>query len=154
VTRTGLVKLLDFGLAKLKDESRPQAGITVSNVVMGTPEYLAPEQAKNASAADIRADVYGLGCTLYQLLTGKLPFTGATAIQILRQPLEEPAPAIAAIRPDVPPQLAALVERMMAKDPADRPQTPRDVAAALAPFVKVPTAAPAPTVAEVPTVVE
>jgi serine/threonine protein kinase/cyclophilin family peptidyl-prolyl cis-trans isomerase len=136
LTPKGVVKVLDFGLAKLASEqARPGGGLTQDNVVMGTPEFMAPEQAVNSKAADIRADIYALGATLYCLLTGRPPFTGDPLAVIVAHSTDAPLP-IESLRPDVPAPLAALVSRMLAKDPAQRPQTPKEVANALAPFTK------------------
>ncbi len=136
LSEKGVVKILDFGLAKLASERASRPGLTGQGMVMGTPEYMAPEQARDTAAADVRADIYALGCTLFHLLTGRPPFRGATAIDVLTKHLMDPPPAVTELRPDVPAELAALVSRMLAKEPAERPQTPREVAEALAPFTK------------------
>jgi len=123
------VKILDFGLARLADDATDP-----SAPVLGTPDYIAPEQARSPGGADIRADVYGLGGTLFFLLTGRPPFAGETALQKLLAHQECPPPRVTDHRPDVPAELAALLERMLAKDPARRPATPLDVARELARF--------------------
>ncbi len=130
----GTVKILDFGLAALTAESG--GGLTEANVVMGTPEYMAPEQAEDSHKADIRADLYSLGCTLYYLLTGKPPYPAPTPLLKVLAHRDRPVPSLRRARPDVPPELAAVVERLLAKKPEDRYQTPRDVAAALQPFTR------------------
>jgi len=130
----GLVKLLDFGLAALTAERG--RGLTDTNVLMGTPDYMAPEQAEDPRTADIRADVYSLGCTLYHLLTGSVPYPAPTPLLKILAHREQPLPSLRQARPDVPPELAAVVARMMAKKPEDRYQTPGDVAAALEPFAQ------------------
>jgi serine/threonine protein kinase len=136
LTPQGVVKILDFGLAKLASErSRPGGGLTMDNALMGTPEYMAPEQASSSKTADIRADIYALGCTLYCLLTGRPPFAGDLLEVILGHSQTVPPP-VESLRPDVPPELASFVARLLAKKPEDRPQTPREVAEALAPFAK------------------
>jgi dipeptidyl aminopeptidase/acylaminoacyl peptidase len=132
----GVVKVLDFGLAVLTAERG--SGLTDENVVMGTPEYMAPEQAENPRAADIRADVYSLGCTLYYLLTGSVPYPASTPLLKILAHREQPLPTIA--RPDMPPELSGVLARMLAKEPQDRYQTPAEVAAALEAFTE-----PAPT---------
>jgi serine/threonine protein kinase len=132
----GTVKLLDFGLAALtaeRDDERA-SGLTEDNVVMGTPDYMAPEQAEDPRSADIRADVYSLGCTLYHLLTGNVPYPAATSMQKIVAHRERPLPQVRRLRPEVAPALAAVLARMLARQPRDRYQTPLAVADALAPF--------------------
>jgi serine/threonine protein kinase len=136
LTAKGVVKILDFGLARLARERDREGGLTQENATMGTPDYMAPEQAMDAHQADIRADVYSLGCTLYCLLCGQPPFPEGTAMnKILAHMRQEPRP-VRELRPDVPAGLTEVVARMMAKDPAKRPQTPAEVALALQPFGK------------------
>jgi formylglycine-generating enzyme required for sulfatase activity len=132
----GIVKLLDFGLARFVSETPQANALTRENAVMGTPVYMAPEQACDAHAAGIRADIYSLGCTTYFLLTGDPPFAGATAIEYLAKHLtQEPTP-IETLRPEVPTEVAAIVRKMMAKKPEERYQTPAEVAQALEPFAE------------------
>jgi WD40 repeat protein len=133
-TPEGLVKILDFGLAKFVTEFAPAGGLTEVGDVMGTPDYLAPEQARDAHSADIRADLYSLGCTLYHLLAGEVPFPGKTGLQKVTAHLERTARPLTELRPEVPAGLADVVARLMAKDPAQRPATPAEAARALAPF--------------------
>jgi hypothetical protein len=146
LTPKGVVKVLDFGLAKLASESaRPGGGLTQDHMVMGTPEYMAPEQALNSKTADVRADIYALGCTLYCLLTGRPPFAGESLAIIVAHSTDAPPP-VESLRPDTPPELAALVARCLAKKPADRPQTPKELAEALVPFSRAASkSAPSPT---------
>src|SRR5205807_6776582 len=108
--------------------------LTQIGTVMGTPDYIAPEQAQDAHQADIRADIYSLGCTLYDLLAGHAPFPEGTAVAKVMAHVERMPKPLTAIRKDVPPALARVVERLMAKDPAKRYRTPAEVADALAPF--------------------
>jgi serine/threonine protein kinase len=135
----GVVKVSDFGLARLGegDGDADEVGgtiVTKQNTVMGTPDYLSPEQARDLHLADIRSDLYSLGGTLYFLLTGEVPFPGGTPLQkLLRHSTEETVP-VERLRPDVPPAVAAIVRRLMAKKPAARFQVPAEVASALAPF--------------------
>jgi serine/threonine protein kinase len=136
LTPKGQVKILDFGLARVARERVQGTGLTQEGAVMGTPDYLAPEQAMDARTADIRADIYSLGCTLYYLLTGRPPFRGETPMQVILAHMEKEAPPLTEVRPEVPPELSAVVARMMAKDPAQRYQKPVEVAQALAPFCK------------------
>jgi anti-sigma factor RsiW len=142
VTPKGQIKILDFGLARLAAEKKVGPGLTAEDAVMGTPEYLAPEQALDARQADVRADIYSLGCTLYCLLAGQPPFPDGTAMQKIMAHLEKQVRPLPEVRPDVPADLWAVVERMLAKDPAARYQKPVEVAQALVPFIK-PGAKPA-----------
>jgi serine/threonine protein kinase len=129
------VKILDFGLAKVTSENAMQADLTAAGQMMGTPLYMAPEQALDAAAADIRADIYSLGCTLFFLLTGKPPFSGG-ALEVLRKHREEEPPRPQELRPEMPDALVGVVSKMMAKNPALRYQTPAEVAKALAPHLR------------------
>jgi serine/threonine protein kinase len=132
-----VVKILDLGLARLSQSSgKPQIGreLTADGVLIGTPDYLAPEQAKNPRTVDIRADIYSLGCTLYFLLTGKPPFPEGTLMQKLYKHQTEPPPSGEHLRPGLPPALVAIFQKMMAKKADDRYQTPVEVAQALEPF--------------------
>ncbi len=137
--RTLTVKVLDFGLARGGSAGEP---LTQEGDLLGTPEYLAPEQAGRATQVDIRADLYGLGCTLFFLLTGKPPYPRkgtalADLLAVLKDHEEAPVPSLRARRPDIPPALAALIEtKLLAKKPADRLPTPRHLVAALRPFVR------------------
>jgi tRNA A-37 threonylcarbamoyl transferase component Bud32 len=147
LTPKGQVKILDFGLAKLVSENRPQSALTALNAYMGTPDYSAPEQATDAPTADIRADIYSLGCTLYCLLAGTPPFKEETAVQTILAHLEKEATPLPGLRPDVPAALWQVVARMLAKAPAQRYQTPAEAAQALAPFCKGGSKTPPPAVA-------
>ena len=110
---------------------------------MGTPDYIAPEQARDSHTADIRADLYSLGCTLYFLLTGRAPFPGGSLTEkLLKHQMDEPRP-VEELRPETPPAVAAVVRKLMAKRPGDRYQTPAEAAAALASVLLAPTDAPA-----------
>jgi serine/threonine protein kinase len=135
-TRQGVVKLADFGLARMPGDG---PGSQASLTVVGTPDYAAPEQARDPAQAGPRSDIYSLGCTLYFLLTGQPPFPGGTALQKLLAHQDRDAPPVRELRPEVPPATAALLKRMLAKDPAGRPATAQEVALALAPN---PTAEP------------
>jgi serine/threonine protein kinase len=133
-----MVKVLDFGLAKVKRENENDSALTGTGMMLGTPDYMAPEQTMDAARADIRADIYSLGCTLYHLLTGKPPFKADSLYQIMYAHQNKQAEPVGTSRPDVPAELANVVAKMMAKDPAQRYQTPADVAKALVPFIKQP----------------
>jgi serine/threonine protein kinase len=135
---SGIVKISDFGLARLSDPTAPTTGeggtlVSEDETVLGTPDFMAPEQARNIHQADIRSDLYSLGCTFYYLLTGQPPFPGGGAMdKIVRHALEEPTP-LEQLRPDVPPAVAAILRGLLAKNPAERFQTPGEVVRALAP---------------------
>jgi WD40 repeat protein/serine/threonine protein kinase len=145
-----LIKLLDLGLARLyeadtsEDSSTRLTGfpaqsderLTQTGDLMGTPDYIAPEQITDFHRADIRADIYSLGCTFYHLLAGHPPFPGSTTLQkIVCHQGVAPTP-LDALRPDVLPDLAAIVSNMMAKRPGERYQTPAEVAQELADFLQ------------------
>jgi serine/threonine protein kinase len=129
-----LVMVLDLGLAKVTKEAGG-TDITGGGAMMGTPTYMAPEQWRDAAAVDIRADIYSLGCTLYSLLTGGPPFRGNQFELMLAHTSAVPV-ALHLARPEVPAELSAAVAKMLAKEPADRFQTPAEVAAAVRPFVR------------------
>jgi formylglycine-generating enzyme required for sulfatase activity/serine/threonine protein kinase len=131
-----VIKVLDFGLAKLRSEGPTDGTLTHEGQMLGTPDFIAPEQIRNARDADIRADIYSLGCTLYYLLTGAPPFKGTSLYDILQAHFSANAQPLNLARPDVPVELAALVGKMMAKEPERRFQEPKQVARALAPFFK------------------
>jgi serine/threonine protein kinase len=131
----GTVKLLDLGLARVEDPAPgdPFGGmvLTQAGFMLGTVDYMAPEQVQRPHEADTRADIYGLGCTLYHMLTGQPPFPGGEMIDKLnRHQTKEPTP-VEELRPEVPPALGAVVRKMMAKKPEGRYQTPATLADAL-----------------------
>jgi serine/threonine-protein kinase len=133
----GQVKVLDMGLARLTDggdEERPQneyTPLTRAGALLGTPDFISPEQARDARNVDIRADIYSLGCTLYYCLTGKPPFPGGTDVQkLIRHQTEKPYP-IEELRPGLPQEVHNVLNRMMEKRPEDRYPTPRHLAEAL-----------------------
>jgi eukaryotic-like serine/threonine-protein kinase len=134
-TKDGEVKILDFGLARFASERTGKDALTHTGMAMGTPDYIAPEQANDARTADVRADIYSLGCTLYFLLTGRVPFPDGTTLQKFIAHLEQTPRSVREARPDVPQELEAVLARMMAKKPADRYQQPLDAANALTPFL-------------------
>jgi len=130
-----LVKILDLGLARLSSEEQAEeAGLTRPGQLVGTPNYVAPELVVNPDHVDIRADIYSLGCTLFRLITGKLPIVGETAMEKLVNRVKSDAPSILEFRADVPPDLATVIARMLARVPATRYQKPQMVADALYPF--------------------
>jgi PAS domain S-box-containing protein len=128
-----VVKILDMGLALFTQtpESSTAACLGQERVVMGTPNYMAPEQALEPQTVDIRADLYSLGCTFYFLLTGQVPFPEGPLVKKLRKHRQEEPPSVESIRPDVPSGVLAIVRRLMAKRAEDRYQTPAEVVAVL-----------------------
>jgi hypothetical protein len=131
-----IVKVLDFGLARATREQKVDGGLTHEGQALGTPDFIAPEQILDAPSADIRADIYSLGGTLYYLLTGRPPFRANSLYDLYQAHISRDADPLNFVRPEVPAELAALVAKMMAKDPARRFQTPAEVAQALTPFFK------------------
>jgi serine/threonine protein kinase len=136
-----VIKILDFGLAKTTREEKGDSGLTSEGQALGTPDFIAPEQILDAPSADIRADIYSLGGTLHYLLAGLPPFQAPSLYDIYQAHISRDANPLNLVRPEVPAELAALVAKMMAKDPARRFQTPGEVAQALVPFFKKGTAA-------------
>jgi serine/threonine protein kinase len=131
----GTVKVLDLGLVRICD-AKAAAGVadrelTNCDQPVGTADYMSPEQALDPRQADARSDIYSLGCTLYYLLTGRAPFGGNTWAQKILEHRDRPIPSLRESREDVPEQLDALFRRMLAKRPAERPQTMHEVIAAL-----------------------
>jgi serine/threonine protein kinase len=133
----GIVRILDLGLARFLQDQLGNSQVTKEGVGVGTPDYMAPEQFRDALHADAPTDIYGLGCTLYQLISGTVPFPGSSFSEKadahakkLPIPLEERCP-------EMPAGLEFVVSKMMAKHPADRFQTAAEVAEALAPYIAV-----------------
>ncbi|PQO25244.1 hypothetical protein C5Y96_25410 [Blastopirellula marina] len=136
-TSRGTIKILDFGLARFatqSEQSPDDPGLTADFTALGTPDYMAPEQARDSKRADIRADLYSLGCTLYFLLAGHAPFPEGTAFEKVLGHCERQPRPLSDIRDDIPPQVIAIVEKLMAKSPDDRYQTPAEVVEALKPY--------------------
>ncbi len=134
-----LIKILDFGLARYVWElDKPLAQAEKDGRTMGTPDYMAPEQARQNGLVDIRSDIFSLGCTLFRLLTGRFPFPGKTSKEKLlaRQHVDAPPPS--AFVPSIPPEVDRICRRMLAREPRDRYQSPIDVARDLAPFSAAP----------------
>jgi serine/threonine protein kinase len=131
--KEGTVKILDMGLARLGCESDcvPQAELTSTGTVMGTVDYMAPEQAVDSKTADARADIYALGCSLFYLLIGKSTYEGDSLMNRMLAHREKPIPSLRAIRSEVPEQLDSIFKRMVAKNVEDRFQTMSDVIADL-----------------------
>ncbi len=121
------VKILDFGLARTAAEGHQ---LTQSGAILGTPAYMAPEQAED-QPVDARSDLFSLGCVLYRMCTGELPFKGNSTMAILRSLAVATPPSPHSLHPEIPVELSDLVLRLLAKDPRDRPQSAQEVASAL-----------------------
>ncbi len=137
INRQGDVKLLDLGLARLLSDEEENREATATGQALGTADYASPEQINDARAVDIRADIYGLGCTLFKLLVGRAPFEDAdhpTAYAKMTAHVSQSPPPIRSLLPQVPAPLAKLIQRMLAKSPDDRPASPKEVASVLAPY--------------------
>jgi serine/threonine protein kinase len=148
VDRSGTVKILDMGLARFFNDEEDILTKKYDENVLGTADYLAPEQAVDSHEADTRADIYSLGGTFYYLLTGRTPFEeGTVAQKLIWHQTRQPKP-VSTFRSDVPPALLAIIDKMMAKRPEDRYQHPRELSQALASYGERPMAPP--TVAEMP----
>jgi serine/threonine protein kinase len=126
VTPGGTIKIMDFGIARAES----MAGLTQTGMFMGTPRYVSPESAQGLRA-DIRSDLYALGLVTYEMLVGGAPFVGDNPWTVLRQQMESDPPPIHQVRSDVPPWLEATIFRAIAKDPAQRFQTPAEMLSAL-----------------------
>lgn len=121
-------RLLDFGIARVEQAANDA---TRTGTVLGTPAYMAPEQARSERTLDARADLFSLGCVLYECLTGRAPFVAGSAMAVLIKVLLEEPPSLADLREDIPAPLARLVGQLLAKDPADRPRNAEEAGAAL-----------------------
>src|SRR3954463_10835595 len=131
IAHDGLAKLVDMGLARLEYLGQHERDETATGVTLGTFDYISPEQARNPRDADIRSDIYSLGCTLFFMLTSRAPFPDGNVLQKLLAHQSEPAPDVRELRPDVPEMFASVIATMLAKQPEERFQTPLDLAAAL-----------------------
>jgi WD40 repeat protein/serine/threonine protein kinase len=132
VRKKSLIKVLDMGLARFEaDEDSRTSQLTREGAVMGTPDYIAPEQAVDSHAVDIRADLYSLGCVFFYLLSGQVPFPGGTVMEKLIKHQSVPAPLVNTVRPDAPEDVVRIISRLMAKNPEERLQTPGELASIL-----------------------
>src|SRR5262245_37127178 len=126
LTRKGEAKVADFGLSRCFADDQQPLNITQSGMTMGTPLYMSPEQVQGRPV-DHRSDIYSFGVTCYHMLTGEPPYRGATAFEVAMQHVQaEPRP-VQEFRPDAPPELSAVIQKMLAKNPEDRFQTGRDI---------------------------
>lgn len=120
VTTKNVVKLTDFGMARAQES----VTLTGSNVFMGTPFYVAPEQADDGRNADIRSDLYSLACVFFEMLTGQVPYDGTNAVDVVVKHVRNPVPSVCELRPDLPAALDNFLQKAMAKAPGQRFQTP------------------------------
>ena len=157
-TKTGkpLIKILDLGLARTSrqtevgadgkaDFEAAEGDVTRTGQIMGSPDYMSPEQAMSSNSVDIRADIYGLGVTLFQLLCNELPYTGENVMEKLLERINKDAPPVSAYRPEISPVLVHIVAKMLHRDPNQRFQTPAEVAAVLEAFAAKPNSLEMPT---------
>lgn len=131
LTPDGLAKLVDMGLARLEQIDHTDEDKTATGVTLGTFDYISPEQARNPRDADIRSDIYSLGCTLFFMLTGRPPFPEGTVVEKILAHQSVHPQDVRELRPDVPEVVAHVLSTMLAKRPEDRFQTPTELAAAL-----------------------
>lgn len=131
ITPQGRAKLVDMGLARLHQVEHSQNDLTSSGVTLGTFDYISPEQARDPRCADVRSDIYSLGCTLYYVLTARPPFPEGNVLQKLLQHNNEPPPDPADYNPDLPEAVSKLMRKMLAKDPRRRHQKASELVADL-----------------------
>lgn len=129
ITRESQAKLVDMGLARFSHQvDTTENELTNTGMTLGTFDYISPEQARDPREADTRSDIYSLGCTLFYMLAGRPPFAEGTAVQKLLQHQDQRPPSLLELRPEIPASVSQLVDRMLAKSPAQRPQTPSELA--------------------------
>ncbi len=131
VSTDGSTKLVDMGLARLHQVEASKNDLTASGVTLGTFDYISPEQARDPREADVRSDLYSLGCTLYFMLAGRPPFPDGTVLQKLLDHQSRQPPDLRVFRPDLPDTAVAVFNKMLAKQPEDRHQTPGELIADL-----------------------
>jgi serine/threonine protein kinase/WD40 repeat protein len=139
-----LVKILDLGLARCVSETRDDRGLTQTGQVLGTPDYISPEQASDTRAADIRSDLFSLGVSFFRLLTGRLPYSGNNVMEKLMARAMQPAPRVERLQPGVPTGVADIVARLLERDPGRRFSTPAELANALEGWCRNPSLVPWP----------
>ncbi len=130
IDKMGTAKLADLGLARHEGEGS-DTQLTATGAVMGTIDYMAPEQILDARQVDIRSDLYALGCTLFHMLSGRVPFPEGSAYQKIQQQINDPLPEVGPLAQDVPFQLVLILNRLTEKDPANRYQSPEELVADL-----------------------
>src|SRR3712207_1376768 len=144
-------KVLDFGIAKIQQTERSihetDPGLTAPNLIIGTPQYMSPEQCSQASGIDARSDIYSLGVIVYEMLAGHVPFTGDSPTAIMMKHIQEPPPSVLDERKDLPEEVGRVIERALAKSPEDRFQKVSELSAALAEAAAEATSVSAATVA-------
>jgi serine/threonine-protein kinase len=143
INMQGDAKLADLGLAKSMEADNGM-GLTMQGVAMGSPAYMPPEQIRSAKDATPVSDLYALGASFYQAVSGKLPFDGKSATEVMGKVLKDPAPPIASVVPDIPPAIAAFIDRTLTKDPAGRPQDATTFIANLEAAIAAPDVVPKP----------
>ena len=139
--KNGKIKILDFGLARLEQHAekvsqtaKTELSLTAVGMVLGTPDYMAPEQAADSSSADARSDIYSLGCTLFFLLAGRAPFEAGSFMEMISSGTQRPMTALSSLRSDLSPELRRVIEKMTAPRPENRFRSAAEVADALTPF--------------------
>jgi serine/threonine protein kinase len=136
---SALVKVLDFGISKVKSTDAAQLSLTHTQTMMGSPLYMSPEQMRSSKDVSPAADIWSLGVILHELISGDVPFTGATFPEVLVQVMSEPPTKLRLLRPEVPAELEAVVLRCLEKHPADRYSSVATLAVALTPFASART---------------
>ncbi|HBP23888.1 MAG TPA: serine/threonine protein kinase, partial [Planctomycetes bacterium] len=137
ITADDELKLIDFGLVRIRDT----AAITSEEDVLGTPYFMCPEYIRAPGVPDIRYDLYALGVTFFNLLTGEYPFDGKNAAHVMEKHLRCPAPRVSSYTPGIPYVADRVIERLLRKDPDHRPQTPEEVLILLRPLLRTVTQA-------------